>query len=241
MTRIGQIAGAAFGLWLAGAGALLAETRQAVVVELFTSQGCSSCPPADEYLGKLADDPDVIALALHVDYWDYIGWIDKFGSPQFTARQKAYAHAGGDDSIYTPEMIVNGEERVVGSESEAVEKAIRRHMGLPQTVSLSLTRDVAMVTIKAAAKVALDGPFTVQLIRYRPSETVAIRHGENAGKVIEYHNIVTNWQVLGEWAGDAPLEMMAPAVGDDPIVVILQKTSARASGPGTIVAAATLR
>jgi len=241
MTRIGQIAGVAFGLWLAGAGALLAETRQTVVVELFTSQGCSSCPPADEYLGQLAQNPDVIALSLHVDYWDYIGWTDQFGSPQFTARQRAYAHASGDDSIYTPQMILNGEERVVGNEPEMVESGIRRHMRQPQTVSLNLSRDVAMVTIKAAAKVALDGPFTVQLIRYRPSETVAIRHGENAGRVIKYHNIVTEWQVLGEWAGDVPLEMMAPAVGDDPIVVILQKTKARARGPGSIVAAATLR
>ena len=241
MTKIGQIVGAAVGLWLAAAVPLLADDGQKVVVELFTSQGCSSCPPADEFLGQLAENPDVIALALHVDYWDYIGWTDQFGSPQFTARQKAYARAGGNNAIYTPQMIVNGVERVEGTNPEKVENDIRLHMGQPQAVSLSLTRDVAMVTIKAAAKVALNGPFTVQLIRYRPSETVAIRYGENAGKVLKYHNIVTTWQVLGEWAGDAPLAMTIPAVGDDPIVVILQSTSAKANGPGAIVAAATLK
>ena len=241
MTRIGQTIGAALGLWIVGAGGLLAEGNRAVVVELFTSQGCSSCPPADDYLGRLADNPDVIALALHVDYWDYIGWTDQFGSPQFTARQKAYARAQGNHTIYTPQMIVNGVERVEGSDPEKVEGDIRRHLDQPQAVALSLTRDVAMLTIKADAKTALTGPLTVQVIRYRPSETVAIGYGENAGKVMEYHNIVTEWRVLGDWAGDVPLELTTPAVGDDPIVVILQAADTGARGPGAILAAATLK
>jgi hypothetical protein len=226
---------------MAGAGALLAEGDQTVVVELFTSQGCSSCPPADDYLGHLANDPDVIALALHVDYWDYIGWTDQFGSPQFTARQKAYARAEGNNTIYTPQMIVNGAERVEGSDPEKVETDIRRHMSQPRTVALTLTRDVAMLTIKAEAKAALPGPLTVQLVRYHPSETAAIGYGENAGKVMEYHNIVTEWRVLGEWTGEAPLELTTPAVGDDPIVVILQAAAVGAKGPGVIAAAAALK
>ena len=241
MTKIGQIVGAAIGLWLAGAVPLFAEGGKIVVVELFTSQGCSSCPPADDYLGRLAENPDLIALALHVDYWDYIGWTDQFGSPQFTQRQKAYARAEGNHTIYTPQMIVNGVERVEGTDPEKVESDISRHLSRPQTISLTLSRDVAMVTIKAEAKSALTGPVTVQLVRYRPSETVAIGYGENAGKVMEYHNIVTEWRVLGDWAGDVPLELTTPAVGDDPIVVILQAAGAGARGPGAILAAATLK
>jgi hypothetical protein len=233
--------GAALGLWMAGAGALLAEAAPVVVVELFTSQGCSSCPPADEYLGRLSRNPDVIALALHVDYWDYIGWTDQFASPQFTARQKAYARAVGSNTIYTPQMIVNGVDRIEGSNPEQVEYDIRRHLGLPGTVALDLSRDVAMLTIKATAKALPKGPLTVQVIRYRPSETVAIAYGENAGKVVDYHNVVTEWRVLGEWAGDAPLELTTPAVGDDPIVVILQAAAQGRRGPGAIVAAARLK
>ena len=240
MIRFGQTIGAALSLWIAGAGAVLADSAPVVVVELFTSQGCSSCPPADKYLGRLAGNPDVIALALHVDYWDYIGWTDQFGSPQFTARQKAYARAEGSNTIYTPQFIVNGVDRIEGVDPEKVDSAIRRHLSQPQAVSLSLSRDVAMLTIKAEATGPLTGPLTVQLVRYRPREAVAIAYGENAGKVVDYHNIVTEWLVLGEWAGDGPLELTTPAVGDDPVVVILQAAGARAEGPGAIVAAASL-
>ncbi len=101
------------------------------MVELFTSQGCSSCPPADAYLAHLATEPDVIALALHVDYWDYIGWTDKFGSPPFTERQKAYARAEGHRTIYTPQMIVNGTERIAGTNPAQVESDIRHHWPIP--------------------------------------------------------------------------------------------------------------
>ena len=112
-----QIVSAACGLWFCLGAAALAQAEDGVVVEFYTSQGCSSCPPADDFFAELAHQPGVIALALHVDYWDYIGWQDSFASPRFTDRQRAYARAGGSTTIYTPQMIVNGSAQVIGSVS----------------------------------------------------------------------------------------------------------------------------
>lgn len=231
-----QFAGAACGLWLAAAGPGLAQDGRVVVVELYTSQGCSSCPPADAYLAQLAAEPGVIALALHVDYWDYIGWTDQFASPQFTLRQKAYARAEGHRTIYTPQIIVNGVERVEGAQPDQVQGDIRAHQAQATPVDLSVTRQGDQVAISASADQALPGPVKVQLVRYHPAETVTISYGENAGRTLDYRNIVTEWSVLGDWDGAAPLTMTAPARGDDPLVVILQ-----AAGPGPILAAAELK
>ncbi len=231
-----QITGFACGLFVAGALPALADHESKVVVELFTSQGCSSCPPADAYMAHLATEPDVIALALHVDYWDYIGWTDQFGSPQFTERQKAYARVEGHRTIYTPQMIVNGVERIAGANPALVESDIRHHMGQTGPVALSLSRQGDEVAIRGVLQGKLPGPVRVQLVRYRPSATVSIRYGENAGKVLDYHNIVTEWQVLGIWTGEAPLDLTAKAPGKEPLVVILQS-----EGPGAIVAAAELK
>lgn len=228
------------GAMVLGAAPAWAEGTAKVVVELYTSQGCSSCPPADAYFAQLAKDPGVIALALHVDYWDYIGWTDQFASPRFTDRQKAYARAEGHRTIYTPQMIVGGVDRVEGANAAAVAEDVQRHQGLPVTVDLDLTRQGDSVTIRAVPRGALGGPLRVQLVRYHPFETVSIDYGENAGQVVDYHNIVTDWQVLGVWAGDQPLELTAPAPGKDPVVVILQGL-AGGDGPGPIAAAAEVK
>jgi len=123
---------------LALSGAAQAE-GQPVVVELFTSQGCSSCPTADEFLMELAQRPDIIALSMHVDYWDYIGWKDTFAQPKFTSRQKAYAKAIGSRTIYTPQMIVNGLDRVEGNSPDTVLTAIDEQKGGTPSVELHLT------------------------------------------------------------------------------------------------------
>lgn len=115
--------------------------REPVVVELYTSQGCSSCPPADALLHELAARDDVLPLALHVDYWDYIGWKDKFARREHTRRQKGYARAGGRRMIYTPQMIIMGQEDVVGADAMQVESAIQKHQKQPRPVSLKLRRD----------------------------------------------------------------------------------------------------
>ena len=211
-----QLVGAACGLWAALAPPVLAEP--VVVVELFTSQGCASCPPADEFLEALVKDPRVIPLSLHVDYWDYIGWEDSFADPKFTARQKAYARANGSRMIYTPQMIVDGEERVEGYAPDELAVHLGEHLAQPAQVVLSVQRKGDVLVIRAEADPPLTAPVRVQLVRYRPEETVEIQRGENAGKVITYRNIVTSWDNLGDWPGTAPLELSAPVQGADPAV-----------------------
>jgi hypothetical protein len=229
---------AAFGLWAASSALVAAQDlgTSGTVVELYTSQGCSSCPPADAFLRKLAADPDVIALALHVDYWDYIGWSDRFAQPHFTERQKAYAHLVGSNTIYTPQMIVGGRDQVAGSDPEQVERAIRRDQRTPRKVQLQLMRQGDQVVILAEASPHLNAPVQVQLVRYHPLASVDIEYGENAGRVLDYANIVTDWDILGQWDGVSALHLTAPVSGDDPVVVILQ-----VEGPGEILAAAQLK
>lgn len=209
------------------------DGRQAVVVELYTSQGCSSCPPADEFMSELAQAEHVIALSLHVDYWDYIGWEDSFAKPGFTDRQKAYARAAGSRMIYTPQMIVGGVERVEGNAPDEVVRSIGRHMALPPVVALDVVREGGQVVIRAMSDVPLAAGATVQLVRYAPVETVTIERGENAGRVMTYHNVVTLWEKLADWPGTSPFEMRANAAGDEPVVVIVQE-----AGPSAILAAA---
>jgi hypothetical protein len=224
---------AALALW-AGAGA--AQAERLVVVELFTSQGCSSCPPADELLTRLAKRGDILALALHVDYWDYIGWADSFASPAYTARQKAYARVAGSRTIYTPQIVVGGRDHIVGTREMELGELIEIHNDLPQPVSLSATRTGGAVVIRASSVAPLPRPVLVQLVRYMPEQTVEILRGENEGRTITYSNIVTDWREVGRWAGDAPLEISAEVTGDDGAAVILQE-----DGPGAVVAAAFVR
>ncbi|MDF1801531.1 DUF1223 domain-containing protein [Thalassovita sp.] len=224
--------------WMATVGPVWAGDHP-VVVELYTSQGCSSCPPADALLGKLAKRDDVIALALHVDYWDYIGWKDAFASAQFTARQKAYAIAAGRRSVYTPQMIVGGQEHVVGNHPKDVSALIKKHAAGLTPVSVRIERKGNRLEIEAEAHQPMSGTVLVQVIRYRPSARVMIKKGENAGRTVDYSNIVTDWSVLGEWNTRAPLEINGTISGDAPVVVILQEK--RAKGPGAILAAARLR
>lgn len=207
-----------------------------VVVELYTSQGCSSCPPADEFLATLADRDDVIALALHVDYWDYIGWKDSFAQPAFTARQKAYAISAGRRSVYTPQMIVDGMEHVVGNHPKDVGAMINKHGTQETPVELKIERKGDRLEIEAEAAHPLGEPVLVQVVRYMPSARVMINKGENAGRTVDYSNIVTEWHVLGEWDTRTTLEAEGTIEGNEPIVVILQK-----KGPGEVLAAARLR
>ena len=231
-----QIVSAACGLWLCAAFAASGQQSPSpVVVELYTSQGCSSCPPADALLAELAQAPGVIPLALHVDYWDYIGWKDEFAHPGFTNRQKSYAKAAGERMIYTPQMIVGGVERVVGHEPASVAEAIARMSAMPSPVRLTIRREGGQIVIRAEADPPLDAPAMVQLVGYREGVTVDIGHGENAGLAVDYRNIVTSWERLGDWSGQEPLQLTAPVAGDTPFVVIVQR-----QGPAEILAAATL-
>lgn len=207
-----------------------------VVVELFTSQGCSSCPPADALLAKLTQRDYVIPLALHVDYWDYIGWKDIFGDKAYTARQKAYASAAGKRTIYTPQMIIGGTDHVAGHKPMDVVDLINAQMGMESPVELHISRNGDKVQIAASVHGNLKQTLIIQLVRYEPMKAVKITRGENAGRTIDYANVVTEWQEIGRWNGSEPLQMDVQAKGAAPIVVLLQEP-----GPGQILAAARLR
>ncbi len=214
---------------------LMAEDR-VVVVELYTSQGCSSCPPADAFFhDTLTKRDDVIALALHVDYWDYLGWKDNFASPEFTKRQKDYARAAGHRSVYTPQMIVSGTDHVVGNHPYEVKDLIAAHKRNAPVVDVSIKKQGGRFVVEAETSAA-PGPMVIQIVRYRPMEKVAIKRGENAGRELAYSNIVDSWDVVAEWDGKKPIRVRAPARGDLPVVAIVQ---GRDHGP--ILAAARLR
>lgn len=208
-----------------------------VVVELFTSQGCASCPPADAFLQQLAVRDDVVALALHVDYWDYIGWADSFGSPEYSARQRGYAKSGERKMVYTPQMIINGTDPVVGTRFQDVANLIEKHRAQAvNDLDVKVTRDGARVQIRAIAEPAREMPMAVQLVRYLPEETVAIERGENAGKTITYVNIVTEMTRLAVWDSHEPLDIDVEMPRGEQAVILVQYLD-----HGTIEAVAHLR
>jgi hypothetical protein len=222
----------------AALGPAAAQADDAVVVELFTSQGCSSCPPADRLLARLAERDDVIALALHVDYWDYIGWADSFARPEHTVRQKAYAHAVGQRMVYTPQMIIEGQDQVVGARVMDVMELVEAHRDRPDPLAVEIDRQGGELRVVARWEAApeAEGPYFVQLVRYRPHGEVDILRGENAGRSFSYANIVTAWDVVGKWDGAAPLELTLEISGEEPAVVIVQQ-----AGHGPILGAAQAR
>jgi hypothetical protein len=205
-----------------------------VVIELFTSQGCSSCPPADALLTELAGHEGVIALALHVDYWDYLGWKDDFGRPGNTARQRAYAKSEHRRSIFTPEMIVQGSERVKGHDSARVLKEIARAQQRPAGADLKLEREGDTLRIHLAPNGAEVGPADVHLVRFKPSVDVAIEAGENAGHSFTYTNIVTDWETIARWNGGETVDMRYEGLEEGPVAVIVQRAKM-----GPVVAAGT--
>ena len=176
------------------------------VLELFTSQGCSSCPPADALLTEMSGRDDVIALAYHVDYWDYIGWADTFGSPSHSDRQRDYATAWGSSRIFTPQLIVNGRDGVVASRRGEVEQALAG-AALEVPVEVSVRGDMLKVNVPPAAGAP---EAVIYLVSFIDEAQVAIERGENTGKTIAYSQIVTNRQILGMWEPTAGAKMKLP-------------------------------
>jgi len=208
-------------LILAAASPAVAQGRT-VLVELFSSQGCSACPPADRFMAELAARDDVIALAMHVDYWDYIGWKDSFASPEFTERQRAYARVNGRSMVYTPEMIINGADDVMGTHPKDVAALIERHQAAPSPVELTVKRRNGTLSVRAVAEPQAEGRCTVRLVRYRPEATVDIRKGENAGRTLTYTNVATGIEEVTQWDMHRPLDIEVPFDGELPGVVIVQ-------------------
>jgi hypothetical protein len=205
-----------------GAAPAAAAADSPVVVELFTSQGCSSCPAADALLAEMEGREDIIPLALHVDYWDYIGWADGFARPEFTRRQKGYAASAGERRIYTPQIIVNGREDVVGSHPMKVAALIEKHAAAEPRVALQVRREGGRLHIHARALEAMR-PCAVYVVQYEPAREVMIERGENAGRSIRYTHIVRDWQLLRDWDDGAPFEAVAEVDETLPVVVLVQE------------------
>jgi hypothetical protein len=175
-----------------------AEQRPAVV-ELFTSEGCSSCPPAEAYVGELAQRPDVLALSFHVDYWDDLGWRDRFGIPEATPRQRAYARAMSLSSVYTPQVVVDGHEDFVGSDRRSIGQALNSaRTGIP--VTLAVSDGSVLVDLPATTGVSQGD---VLLVAYQQSAVSAIGRGENSGRTLTEYHIVRALRHLGHYTGEA--------------------------------------
>ena len=220
-----------------------------VVIELFTSQGCSSCPPADRLLKQYVDRPDVYALSLPVDYWDYLGWTDTLASPKFSARQRAYARTRGDGSVYTPQIVVGGALHVNGQKARDIDAGIDRVKAWLSSrhVSIEAAMQEDSIVIKVGGRPsdneeARKSPRrgTIWLARYSKAAEVAIRRGENRGRTITYYNVVRELSPVGQWRGEA-LELSLPKKalmpeGSDGCVVLLQHGET-----GPIIGAAEMR
>jgi hypothetical protein len=212
------------------------------VVELFTSQGCSSCPPADKLLGELAHDSSIVAISLPIDYWDYLGWKDTLALPGHSNRQRAYARARGDREVYTPQVVVNGAIHALGSDKAAIERAITQsggNTGLALPISISVADET--LTVNVAAGKNQHGSGEVWLCPLTKSIPVAVGRGENNGRTITYYNVVRRWIKLGDWKGKAdnfkvPLADVASIANVDAVAVIVQ--GGVATAPGHVLGAA---
>ena len=214
------------------------------VIELFTSQGCSSCPPADKILGELAKDPSVIALSMPIDYWDYLGWKDTLADARFSARQKAYSYMRGDREVYTPQVVVNGSAHVIGSDRAGIESAIgdTRKAGGVMSIPVTMTQSGKELNVSVAASgkgpAAMHGE--VWICSISKAVPISIGRGENSGREVTYHNVVRNLLKVGDWNGTAdswtvPLENISHQ-GVDAAVAYVQ--DGNLDKPGAMLGAA---
>jgi hypothetical protein len=212
------------------------------VLELFTSQGCSSCPPADRLLGELANDSSIIALSLPLDIWDYLGWKDTLALAGHSVRQRAYAEERGDRQVYTPQMVVNGSVHVLGSDRSAIERAIGQTEHNSVVMSLPVLVSASGGDLTVAIKGAPDGEpgGEVWLCPLSSVVAVAIGRGENHGRTVTYHNVVRSWRKLGNFDGSdtswtIPLAQIEKDDIDGAAVLVQEGTREK---PGLILGAA---
>ena len=222
------------------AAAAEVKSNPRAVLELFTSQSCSSCPPADALLKTIEDRPEIIALAYHIDYWDYLGWADTFGSKANSDLQSNYAAARGGSNVYTPQMVVNGGNDVVGSRKDAVEGAIAvASLGIP--VALSTENDMLDVSIEG--KVG-EAESSVWLVTYIDRAEVSVERGENAGHKFAYTQVVTGRRVLSMWDPQAgahlklPLDQILTGPSNGAVILVQGEEN---GFPGKIIGAASFQ
>jgi len=212
------------------------------LLELFTSQGCSSCPAADKLLGDLAVDPSLITLSAPIDYWDYLGWKDTLASPAHSARQRAYARVRGDRQVYTPQIVVNGSMHVLGSDRAAIDRVIAQTDQKPEVLSLPVLMSVGGTTLNVKIESAENehAAGEVWLCPLAKAVPVVIERGENRGHTITYHNVVRRWVKLGDWAGtqsswNVPIAELKTDDADAAVVMVQEGTHDK---PGIILGAA---
>jgi hypothetical protein len=229
----------------AGPGAAEDLQKPLGVVELFTSQGCSSCPPADAILADLAQKGEVVALAYHVNYWDYLGWQDTLGSVESTQRQYDYMKSFGTRSVYTPQAVINGRAHVNGAiRSEVIgslESMANAGTGMKVGISVTLSGDSVIIE-PDSAKQPVDKAHVV-LVYYDKVQPVAITRGENTGKTVNYWNAVKGIQTAGIWHGKAerfemPVSDMAKKGAN---CAVLLQSAGKDGSPGAILGAAVIR
>lgn len=212
-----------------------------IVVELFTSQGCSSCPPADKLLGELAENSKYLALSFPVDYWDYLGWRDTLAKPANSKRQRGYSERGSHE-VYTPQVVVNGVTQVVGSDRRAIENAASKPVK-GKLVPVTLVKNGSSVDIEVGT--GDNAPAVVWLLAISQTKPVAIGRGENHGRTVTYHNVVRSWRKLADWNGTPIKNSVALkdiGSGDtDMIAVLVQPGSMENPGPIRGAAALSLR
>lgn len=221
------------------------ELPQQVLIELFSSQGCSACPPADAMLADLAQRKDVLPVALHVDYWDYLGWDDSFARPQFTARQEAYARRDGSHAVYTPQFVIGGRTSPETPRPSSVLEGIRSQP--PAVVSFSQISAAPRHALRLSVAGKLPRPASVGILTYRPEASVAITAGENRGRTVSYVNILRGWTEVARWDGQAPLRVsLTTAAFAEPgerLAIVVQDLLPGPGGtmlPGQVLGAAIL-
>jgi hypothetical protein len=244
LTRAGSAACCAAFICVGVLAATAAQAGQVKAsIELFTSQGCSSCPPADKLIGELSRDPSLVTMSLAIDYWDYLGWKDTLALKGNTNRQRGYANVRGDREVYTPQVVVNGIMHVTGSDRAAIDRAIEQTSrdAIAMRVPIALRIDGDMLTVDVPAGADPQGPAEVWLVPITKKVPVAIERGENRGHTITYNNVVRRWVQLGKWNGDP--QTYNVSIRDfqngeiDSLAVIIQNGSN--GSPGVMLGAAT--
>jgi len=196
--------------WIAGPGLSQAGDLEGVV-ELFTSQGCSSCPPADAELARLVKEGDVLALSFHVDYWNYRGWADTLSSAASTERQYGYARTLRRKNVYTPQAVINGQDHVNGADGAAIAKVLDKlsAIGAGLTVDVSAHMDSEALSISVGPG---NGKADIVAVYFDEMNTVEIKRGENAGRTVTYHHSVRDMETVGMWNGEAVNLKLPPTI-----------------------------
>lgn len=216
---------AVLAVYMVGTASLLRAAEPLTVVELFTSQGCSSCPPADAILAELADRDDVLALSQHVDYWDYLGWSDPFASAAASERQRSYARRFGLAYVYTPQMVIHGDRQLTGSDRRAVDRQVAAARALPR-IDIALRR-LSDATVEVSIGRGRPGDAAdIWLVFYDHQHATDIGHGENGGSRLSYAHVMRSYERIGGWSGEPvilPLDLSRMTERGEACAILVQQ------------------